>query len=39
MGNLDVDQSRSILNQTERIAGTYETAAMHTFVINLTWDI
>jgi long-subunit fatty acid transport protein len=40
MGNLDVDQSLQIGNQTvNRVAGQYTSSALHTFAVNLVWDI
>jgi long-chain fatty acid transport protein len=40
MGSLDVDQSRQIGNQTVgRVAGKYANSSLHTFVVNLVWDI
>lgn len=40
MGNLDVDQYQQIGNQiVNRVAGQYTSAAIHTFAVNLVWEI
>jgi long-chain fatty acid transport protein len=40
MGNLDVDQFRQLGNQVfNRVAGQYKNAALHTFAVNLVWEI
>jgi long-chain fatty acid transport protein len=40
MGNLDVDQFKQIGNQVfNRVAGQYTNAALHTFAVNLVWEI
>jgi long-chain fatty acid transport protein len=40
MGNLDVDQFRQVGNQVfNRVAGQYKGASLHTFAVNLVWDI
>ena len=40
MGNLDIDQSRQISgNPVARVAGKYPNTALHTFAVNLVWEI
>jgi long-chain fatty acid transport protein len=40
MGNLAVDQYRQVGNQVlNRVAGRYENTALHTFAVNMVWDI
>ena len=40
MGGLDVDQFKQIGDQVfKRVAGQYKNAALHTFAINLVWEI